>query len=137
MCSDGGDSARKLTRGRYRRPHSATLQAMISNVGGAEVFIVAVIALIAVGPEQLPGVIRKVGQSAAKIRAVANNMKSEFMSELDDGDVDALRQLSNNPGSFLMGTGTDDDPVIPRQASNGEQSTKPATGAEPKEGGVE
>jgi len=108
---------------------------MFSNIGGFEVLVVAIVALIAVGPEQLPSVIRRIGRSAAKARAVTNNIKNEFMAGLDDSDVDAFRQMSKDPGSFLMGTGTDDDPVVPRQARSNDGSSQASSDSKPHEGG--
>lgn len=88
---------------------------MLFNVGGLEILVIIIVALIAVGPEQLPGVLRRAGRSAAKARALTANLRDEFMAGLDHEDVDSLRKLSSDPAEWLMGQGTDDDPVVPRQ----------------------
>ena len=80
---------------------------MFFNVGGYEVLVIAVVALIVIGPEQLPTVLRKVGRYAAQVRSMATGLREEFMSGL--GDVSDLTDLDS-----WLGSGTDDDPVVPR-----------------------
>jgi sec-independent protein translocase protein TatB len=79
---------------------------MFFNVGGAEILVIAVIALIVVGPEQLPGVLRKVGRTMAQVRTMAAGLRQEFMAGLDEagkvGDVD----------SWFSGSGEASDPVV-------------------------
>ena len=80
---------------------------MFFNIGGAEILVIAIVALIAIGPEQLPGVMRRIGGFVGQARAMTAGLREEFMSgveELSDA-VDA---------ESWMGSGTDDDPVVPR-----------------------
>ena len=72
-------------------------------IGGMEYVIIAVVALLVVGPERLPGMLRKLGQMVAKARNMANEFRSSFdemarQSELDDlrKEVDALRRGQSN-----------------------------------------
>jgi sec-independent protein translocase protein TatB len=72
-------------------------------IGGMEYVIIAVVALLVVGPERLPGMLRKLGKMVAKARNMANEFRSSFdemarQSELDDlrKEVDALRRGQNN-----------------------------------------
>ncbi len=66
---------------------------------GPELIFIAIVALIVVGPKDLPMLLRKVGQFTAKMRALAAEFRSSFdelarQSELDElrREVDALRQ---------------------------------------------
>ncbi|GAA0625890.1 hypothetical protein GCM10009422_23260 [Brevundimonas kwangchunensis] len=72
-------------------------------IGGFEYVVIAVVALLVVGPERLPGMLRKLGQMVAKARNMANEFRSSFdemarQSELDDlrKEVDALRRGQTN-----------------------------------------
>ena len=74
--------------------------------------IVGVIALIVVGPKDLPMLMRKVGQFVAKMRAMAAEFRVSFdemarQSELDElrREVDALR--SGAPLKDAVGLGED------------------------------
>ena len=80
---------------------------MFFNIGGGEILVIALVALIAVGPEQLPSVLRKLGRFVAQARTVTSNLRDEFMSGLDEVNDFA------NPEKWT-GSGTDDDPVVPR-----------------------
>ncbi len=72
-------------------------------IGGAEYIVIAIVALLVVGPERLPAMLRKLGQWVARARNMANEFRHSFdemarQSELDDlrKEVEALRNGQNN-----------------------------------------
>ena len=71
---------------------------MLPEIGGLELLVIAAVALIVVGPKDLPVMLRKLGQFTAKIRGMANEFRASFdemarQSELDElrKEVEALR----------------------------------------------
>lgn len=67
-------------------------------IGGLEILVIGLLALIVVGPKDLPLLMRKVGKAMGKARAMANEFRSSFdemarQSELDElrKEVEALR----------------------------------------------
>jgi sec-independent protein translocase protein TatB len=67
-------------------------------IGGLEILVIGLLALIVVGPKDLPLLMRKVGRAMGKARAMANEFRSSFdemarQSELDElrKEVEALR----------------------------------------------
>lgn len=67
-------------------------------IGGGEYLVIAIVALLVVGPERLPLLLRKLGKMVAKARGMANEFRSSFdemarQSELDElrKEVEALR----------------------------------------------
>ena len=67
-------------------------------IGGLEILIIGLVALLVVGPKDLPVLMRKVGKFMARARAMANEFRSSFdemarQSELDElrKEVEALR----------------------------------------------
>ena len=71
---------------------------MLPEAGAFELVFLAMVALIVVGPKDLPVLLRKVGQFTAKMRGLASEFRSSFdemarQSELDDlrKEVEALR----------------------------------------------
>lgn len=67
-------------------------------IGGLEILVIGLLALIVVGPKDLPLLMRKVGKAVGKARAMANEFRSSFdemarQSELDElrKEVEALR----------------------------------------------
>jgi len=53
------------------------------NVGGPEVLVILLVALIALGPAQLPGAARKVGQVMNEIRKVSTNFQREITTAFE------------------------------------------------------
>jgi len=67
-------------------------------IGGFEILVIGLVALLVVGPKDLPMLMRRVGQFVAKARGMANEFRASFdemarQSELDDlrKEVEALR----------------------------------------------
>ena len=54
--------------------------------------MVLVVALIVFGPEKLPGMARTVGRTMNQLRRMADDVKSEFQSGLDDIESDATAE---------------------------------------------
>lgn len=51
---------------------------MLPNIGFPEMIIVALLAIIVVGPKDLPKLMRSIGQFMARIRAMGQEFKSAF-----------------------------------------------------------
>lgn len=71
---------------------------MLPDIGGTELLVIAAVALIVVGPKDLPVLLRKLGQFIGRMRAMAAEFRSSFdemarQSELDDlrREVEAMR----------------------------------------------
>ena len=72
---------------------------MLPEIGAAELIVIAAVALIVVGPKDLPMMMRKVGQFTARMRGMAAEFRASFdemarQAELDElkKEVEALRQ---------------------------------------------
>ena len=72
---------------------------MLPEIGATELIVIAAVALIVVGPKDLPLLMRKVGQFLARMRGMAAEFRSSFdemarQSELDElrKEVEALRR---------------------------------------------
>lgn len=65
---------------------------MLPQFGFAEFFLLAAVALIVVGPKDLPIMMRKLGQFMARGRAMANEFKDAFDDIARDAELDELRQ---------------------------------------------
>jgi len=60
------------------------------DIGWSELVVIAVVALIAIGPKELPGVLRMVGQWMGKARKMASEFQGQFneaMREAEMADV--------------------------------------------------
>ena len=94
---------------------------MLPEAGATELIFLAAVALIVVGPKDLPVLMRKVGQWVAKMRGLAAEFRSSFdelarQSELDElrKEVEALRNTTRlpDPVAELNSTFHDIDPGL-------------------------
>lgn len=65
---------------------------MLPQFGFAELLFVAIVALIVVGPKDLPIMMRKLGQFVAKGRSMANEFRAAFDDIARQAELDELRK---------------------------------------------
>jgi len=65
---------------------------MLPEVGGSELILIAVVALIVVGPKDLPLMLRKLGQFVAKLRGMAAEFRASFDEMARQSELDELRK---------------------------------------------
>lgn len=53
----------------------------------AEIFVIVIIAVIFIGPKDLPEVLRGVGKFFAKIKEYSNELKTAFDSAIEDTEI--------------------------------------------------
>ena len=89
---------------------------MFPEVGAAEILVIAAIALIVVGPKDLPVLMRKVGAFLARMRGMAAEFRASFddlarQAELDElrREVEAMREAQTHVAQAASRTlGLDD-----------------------------
>ena len=62
------------------------------DVGFSELVLIAVVAMIVIGPERLPKVARTVGALLGRMQRYVNNVKSEVEREMQFEDLKKLQQ---------------------------------------------
>ena len=65
---------------------------MIPQFGFAEMVVLALLAIIVVGPKDLPKLMRTLGQFMAKMRAMGQEFKDAFDDMDADGEIKAMRR---------------------------------------------
>jgi sec-independent protein translocase protein TatB len=61
-------------------------------IGWSELLVIAVVALIAIGPKELPGVLRTAGQWIGKIRRMAADFQGQFQEALREAEMEDLKK---------------------------------------------
>jgi sec-independent protein translocase protein TatB len=61
------------------------------DIGGSELVVIAVVALIAIGPKELPGVLRMVGQWMGKARKMAAEFQGQFQEAMREAEMADLK----------------------------------------------
>jgi sec-independent protein translocase protein TatB len=62
------------------------------DIGGGELLVIAVVALIAIGPKELPGVLRMVGQWMGKARKMAAEFQGQFQEAMREAEMSDLKK---------------------------------------------
>src|SRR4051812_50215161 len=62
------------------------------DIGWSEFVVIAVVALIAIGPKDLPGVLRTVGQWMTKIRRMAAEFQGQFQEAMREAEMADLKK---------------------------------------------
>ncbi|MGI9143533.1 MAG: Sec-independent protein translocase protein TatB [Fluviibacter sp.] len=61
------------------------------DIGFSEILLVAVVALVVIGPERLPGVARNVGRYAGRLQRYVNDIKRDFNREVEFEEIKRLQ----------------------------------------------
>ena len=76
------------------------------DVGWVELLVIGVVALIAIGPKELPGVLRTVGQWIGKVHRMAADFQGQFQEAMREAEMaeikqqfDDLRKSADNPST--------------------------------------
>jgi sec-independent protein translocase protein TatB len=62
------------------------------DIGWTELMVIAVVALIAIGPKELPGVLRMVGQWIGKARKMAGEFQGQFQEAMREAEMADLKK---------------------------------------------
>ena len=82
--------------------------------GFSEILLIFVLALVVLGPEKLPRVVREVGRWVGRARAMARQFQEQLEEEID---VDGGRTIRQPPVRPVGGVPPPDpEPLTPRQA---------------------
>jgi sec-independent protein translocase protein TatB len=64
----------------------------IFDIGWSELVVIGVVALIAIGPKELPTVLRTLGQYMGKIKRMSAEFQSQFQEALREAELSDLKQ---------------------------------------------
>jgi sec-independent protein translocase protein TatB len=62
------------------------------DIGWGELLLIAVVALIAIGPKELPGALRTLGQWMGKIRRMAGEFQNQFQDAMREAELHELKK---------------------------------------------
>jgi len=76
------------------------------DIGWSEFVLIAVVALIAIGPKELPGVLRTVGQWMGKARKMAAEFQSQFQEAMREAEMADLKKSFDEVREAASGLGS-------------------------------
>jgi sec-independent protein translocase protein TatB len=62
------------------------------DIGWSELVLIGVVALIAIGPKELPGALRTLGQWTGKLRRMASEFQSQFQEAMREAEMEDLKK---------------------------------------------
>jgi sec-independent protein translocase protein TatB len=65
------------------------------DVGWTEIVVIACVAIIVVGPKDLPRVLRTVGKTVGNLRRLAGDFQKQFDDALKDAELDEVKKMAN------------------------------------------
>lgn len=57
-----------------------------------KLIVIGIVALIVIGPKELPRVLRQVGQAIGKMRRIAADFQGQFMDAMREADIEDIRK---------------------------------------------
>ena len=66
------------------------------DIGWTEMLVVAIVAILFVGPKELPGMLRTIGRSVKKIRMLAGDFQRQFDDAMKEAELDGVRDGINS-----------------------------------------
>lgn len=100
------------------------------NVGGPEIMVVLLVALVVLGPEQLPKAMRTFGNVMAQIRKVSNGFQDEMRSAMNTLDPTSPNGSSQSGSNEVVARNVASDPA-PAEGVNGPRAETPAPVVDP------
>lgn len=62
------------------------------DIGWSELMLIGIVALIVIGPKELPSVLRTVGRTVTKLRRMAGEFQGQFQDALREADIADMRK---------------------------------------------
>jgi sec-independent protein translocase protein TatB len=109
---------------------TATVGLFIFDIGWSELVVIGVVALIAIGPKELPTVLRTLGQYMGKIKRMSAEFQSQFQDALREAELSDLKQHAQDIHSTVSDF-TKYDPLANADKDTAPAVTQPETAAEP------
>ena len=81
------------------------------DIGWGKIIIIAVIALIVIGPKELPAVLRTAGQWMGKIRRMAAEFQGQFQEAMREAEMADLKKSIDAITDATRGIGSGFDPL--------------------------
>ena len=76
------------------------------DIGWSELVVIGVVALIVIGPKELPSVLRNIGQVMSKLRSMASEFQGQFQEALREAELDELRKQAEKLSSEVTAAAT-------------------------------
>jgi len=78
-------------------------------IGMPELIVIAIIALLVVGPKKLPDLAKSLGKGLSELRKAADDVKENVKETFKADDINVKKDVDDFKNSLLFGTKNDQD----------------------------
>lgn len=102
------------------------------DIGWSELLVIAVVAIVVVGPKDLPKLMRGFGHYAGKLRRAASDFQRQFEEAMRESEIDEMRKaIESAKAAPLELDAPSDQPVMLPKPAPSAPSAKPKPAAKP------
>ena len=102
------------------------------DIGWSELLVIAVVAIVVVGPKDLPKLMRGFGHYAGKLRRAASDFQRQFEEAMRESEIDEMRKAIESAKNLPLGLDAPiDQPVMLPKPAASAASAKPQPPAKP------
>lgn len=91
-------------------------------IGGIEFLIIAVVAIVVIGPAELPRVLYTLGKGIRKMREVSRSITDAFDDITRDAELDEIISKANTPGGDNLDFHAQQQKALEERRTNAEDS---------------
>jgi len=103
------------------------------DIGWSELLVIAVVAIIVIGPKDLPRVMRTIGHYAGKLRRAAADFQRQFEEAMRETEIDEVRKaiegVREDTSSADLKALIDKPVMLPKQTPQPPSANPQSTGA--------
>jgi sec-independent protein translocase protein TatB len=81
------------------------------DIGWSELMIIGVVALVVIGPRELPGVLRSIGSAMSKLRRMAGEFQGQFQDALREAELDEAKKTISGLNEQVNALGSGFNPL--------------------------
>lgn len=70
------------------------------DIAWTEMLVIAIVMIVVVGPKELPGMLRSIGKTTAKLRSMAGDFRKQFDEALKEAELDDLKKIAEDAKSL-------------------------------------
>src|SRR5215469_11658460 len=79
----------------------------------SELLVIGIVALVVIGPKELPGVLRTLGQWMTKVRRMAGEFQSQFQDAIREAELADLKKEVDNMANMATEASAQTDHLDP------------------------
>jgi sec-independent protein translocase protein TatB len=99
------------------------------DIGWSELLVIAVVAIIVVGPKDLPRMMRTFGAYAGKLRRMAGDFQRQFEDAMREAEIEEVRKAMHSVRDDLSAPVVDKKLMLPNPSPASTPDIKPAAPA--------